>query len=66
MEKAQRLTYTVPAFAERLGISRTFAYAEARKGSIAGVPVLIVGRRMLVVRSIADRVLAGEPVEGAK
>lgn len=58
-----RLTYDVPEFARLLGVSRTFAYAEARKGSIGGVRVIRIGSRMVVPRVAADRVLRGELVE---
>ena len=42
-------TLTVPAAAELLGISRNSAYQHAaRDGHLAGVPVIRVGRRLLI------------------
>ena len=42
-------TLTVEECAAELGIGRTLAYEQAaQRGHIAGVPVLRVGRRMLV------------------
>lgn len=43
-------TLTIPQVAELLGVSRNTAYEQARSGSIVGVPVLVVGRRLLVAR----------------
>jgi hypothetical protein len=42
-------TCDVEDAADLLGISRGLAYAEARKGSLAGAPVLRVGHRLRVV-----------------
>jgi hypothetical protein len=42
-------TCDVETAAELCGISRGLAYAEARKGSLAGVPVLRIGHRLRVV-----------------
>jgi excisionase family DNA binding protein len=53
-------TITVEEAAARLGISRTHAYALARQGAIAGVPVIRLGKRMLVLREPLDRLLSGE------
>lgn len=52
-------TYSIPEFARLLGVSRGYAYECAADGSIAGVPVIRVGRRMVLPRVVADRVLAG-------
>ena len=42
-------TLTIPEVAEMMGISRNLAYSVAsREGEIAGVPVLSVGRRLVV------------------
>jgi len=40
---------TIPEVAELLGVSRNTAYEEARTGEIAGVPVIRVGAKRLVV-----------------
>ena len=52
-----RRTVTVEEAAQVLGIGRALAYEEARKGSIAGVPVIRVGRRLLISRAALDRAL---------
>ena len=43
-------TLTIAEVARLLGVSRNTAYEAARSGSIAGVPVIQVGRRLLVPR----------------
>jgi len=45
-------TLTIPEVAELLGISRNTAYQVASTdGKIAGVPVIRVGRRLLLARA---------------
>lgn len=44
-------TVTVTEAAELLGISRNTAYEEAKTGELAGVPVIRVGRRLLIPRA---------------
>jgi excisionase family DNA binding protein len=64
-------TLTIPEVAELLGVSRNSAYEAARSGSIAGVPVISVGRRLLLARKPLMEVLgidedpteAGSPTE---
>ena len=46
-----KATFTIEEAAELLGISRNSAYAAARSGELAGVPVIRVGRRMIVPAS---------------
>lgn len=42
-------TLTVPEAAQLLGISRNLAYEiAARDGELAGIPILRVGRRLLI------------------
>jgi hypothetical protein len=53
-------TVSVEDAATMLGISRTLAYQCARKGDIAGVPVIRIGRRMLVLRAPLERLLSGD------
>jgi len=50
---SDRLTYTVPEAARRIGIGRTTAYRLAReKGELLpGVPVIQVGPRLLVSKA---------------
>ncbi len=43
-----KATLTIEEAAELLGISRNSAYDAARSGELAGVPVLRVGRRLIV------------------
>jgi excisionase family DNA binding protein len=59
--EADRSTLTVEEAAARLGISRTLAYELARTGRLP-VPVLRLGRRVLVSRLALERVLAAEGV----
>jgi excisionase family DNA binding protein len=44
-------TFTVSEAAEVLGIGRNTAYQEAKTGELAGVPVIRVGRRLLIPRA---------------
>jgi excisionase family DNA binding protein len=59
-ESPPRATMTVEEAGAYLGIGRSAAYAAARSGSI---PVIRVGRRMLVPRAALERMLA-EPSSG--
>ncbi len=52
-----RRTYTVEESAALLGIGRQAAYEAARRGEL---PVIKLGRRLLVPASALDRLLAGE------
>ncbi len=51
----KRLTLTIPEAAERLGISRNLGYEAAKDGSL---PVVRIGRRLLVPRAALDSLLA--------
>jgi Helix-turn-helix domain len=56
-----RRTISVAQAARELGIGRSLAYELARTtGCLGGVPVVRLGRRIVVPRSALDRVLAGE------
>ncbi len=60
-----RATLTIEEAAERLGISRTLAYELASRGHLP-VPVLRLGRRIVVSRLALERVLGAAtaaPVE---
>jgi excisionase family DNA binding protein len=61
-DDADRGTLTVEETAARLGISRTLAYELARTGRLP-VPVLRLGRRVMVSRTALERVLAAERVD---
>ena len=50
-------TLTVEEAARELGVSRNKAYEACRDGEI---PVIRIGRRMLVPRAALERMLAGE------
>ncbi len=52
-----RRTYTVEESAALLGIGRHAAYEAARRGEL---PVIKLGRRLLVPASALDRLLAGD------
>lgn len=54
-----REVLTVEEAARVLGISRWLAYEQARSGAIGGVPIIRIGRRMLVSRRALDQMLAG-------
>lgn len=59
-------TLTVEQAASVLGIGRTLAYEAARTtGNIGGIPVLRVGRRLLVPRAALERRLAGQGLTAA-
>ena len=53
---ADRLTFTVVEVAELLGISRNSAYEAIRRGEI---PVLRIGRRVVVPRARLHELLRG-------
>jgi excisionase family DNA binding protein len=50
-------TLTIEEAAALLGVARNTAYADAKTGELAGVPVLKVGRRLLVPRAPLLRAL---------
>jgi excisionase family DNA binding protein len=54
-----RQTFTLDEVAKLLGVGRNQAYDAARRGQI---PVLKIGRRLLVPKAALDRMLnGGEP-----
>lgn len=57
----ERRTYDVPEAAQALGISPWKAGEEIRRtGKLAGVPVIRIGRRILIPKDALERVLSGE------
>lgn len=56
-----RATATIPEFARRYGIARSSAYALAKKDQLP-VPVIRLGRRLVVSRALMERILAGDAV----
>jgi excisionase family DNA binding protein len=55
-----RRTISVEEAAKMLGVGRSTAYEAARSGSLAGVPVIKVGRRQLLSRDRFEAVLGSE------
>jgi hypothetical protein len=55
--ETKRLTYNIEEAGDKLGLGRNASYEAARTGQIAGVPVIRVGKRMLVPRVAFDRLL---------
>ena len=56
-----RLTYSVEETARRLGVGRSSAYEAIRRGEL---PIIRVGRRLLVSRVALERMLEGETLAG--
>jgi excisionase family DNA binding protein len=57
-----RATVSIVDAARRLGIGRNQAYAAAARGEI---PVIKIGKRLLVPKAALDRMLEGAPTEAA-
>ena len=57
----ERQTLTVEEAAKLLGVSRGSAYEAVRSGEL---PVVRLGRRLLVPRQALDRLLAGNGPKG--
>ena len=55
----ERATYSVADAATRLGVDKLTLYAAIRRGD-SPVPVIKVGRRLLVPARALDRLLEGE------
>lgn len=53
----ERLTYKVEEAGRLLGIGRNQAYGAAKAGQI---PVIKIGKRLLVPKAALDKMLAGE------
>jgi excisionase family DNA binding protein len=56
-EESGRATVDIGEAAKRLGIGRNQAYEAARRGE---VPVIKIGKRLLVPRAALERMLNGE------
>lgn len=50
-------TLTICQAANLLGVSKTTAYEAARSGELAGCPVIVVGRRLLIPRAMLEEAL---------
>ena len=59
MRTTEKLTVTIPEFARLAGISKNQAYMLAANDSL-GVPVIRLGRRMVLPRKQVLRLLEGE------
>ena len=61
MEKplTERRTLTIPEVAAALGMGRSTAFALAKRDALP-VPVIRLGRRLVVSRELIERLLAGE------
>lgn len=58
MDTLSPATYRIPEAAALLGVSKNHAYNEASAtGSLAGVPVIRVGQRLVVPRAHLDAIL---------
>jgi predicted DNA-binding transcriptional regulator AlpA len=57
----ERATVTIPELAREFGIARSSAYELAKRDALP-VPVIRLGRRLVVSRKLMERVLAGESV----
>ena len=57
MAKEERRTLTIEEAARALGIGRNQGYLAAKRGDI---PVIRIGKRMLVPRAALERMLEGE------
>jgi excisionase family DNA binding protein len=56
----ERRTYSVEEAGKLLGIGRNPAYEAAKRGQI---PVIRVGKRVLIPKAALDRLLAGEDLK---
>ena len=57
----QKLTYSIEETAKVLGIGRQLCYEKARTGQI---PIIRIGRRMVVPRAALERLLTDPQVFG--
>lgn len=55
---ADSLTMTIPEFAKAVGISRGLAYELAQRDALP-VPVIKMGRRMVLSRKAVEALLSG-------
>ena len=58
MKKEERLTYTVKECAEKLGISRNFAYKAARKGIAPFDDAIRIGKKIIIPKAKIDALLS--------
>ena len=65
LDYCERGTLTIPEASKRIGISTWSGYQQAKTGSIGGVPVIKIGRRLVVLRAALERVLSGDMLASA-
>ncbi len=58
MENNERLTMTIPEFADAAGISKNLAYSLAKQDRL-GVKVIYLGKRMVLSRKAVCALLEG-------
>ncbi len=58
IERRPAATQSIDDTAAELGVSRDALYRAARRGDL---PVIRIGRRILVPRAVVDRLLCREP-----
>ncbi len=63
MQKSEQLTMTIPEFARACSISRGLAYDIARRDALP-VPVIKLGRRMVLSRKAVELLLSGSAEVG--
>ena len=59
----KKATLTIEEVAACLGIARSTGFALAKRDALP-VPVIRLGRRLVVSRELLERVLAGESIRG--
>jgi predicted DNA-binding transcriptional regulator AlpA len=59
----EKATLTIEEVAVRFGIARSTAFALAKRDALP-VPVIRLGRRLVVSRELIERLLAGELARG--
>ena len=59
MQDSERLTMSIPEFASVSGISKNLAYSLARQDSLP-VPIIRLGKRMVLSRRAVERLLNGD------
>jgi excisionase family DNA binding protein len=56
----ERLTLTLPEVAEALGLGRNTVYTAAKRGDLP-LPIVKIGKRLVVPRQAVDELLASQP-----
>lgn len=64
MQDNERLTMTIPEFAQATGISKNLAYSLAREDQLP-IPVIKLGRRIVLSRRAVEKLLQGDGKPGS-